>query len=254
MNPVPDHYRGVWARTLLETPQHKDDSTFVRWLQTSLWHADLRVPPGLTPSSAPGQLAKQQGFCGVTQVSQLAQGEVCTWRRRLDFQPPRPDVDTGLMVFESSERVIETGLHAQYLEVWERLPDSTGRFVTLGGWRASGEPSPERLLVAGIYAMRVRPRSCDWPHGTMAGQTMGEVILAHPTSAQAILDFEISFGRLEPDCWRIEQSTLPELVGTKLPITLRKLSDRRANVTSCGTAAEWEILEWTCADSLLCFA
>jgi hypothetical protein len=254
MKPVPEHYRGVWARTLLQTPQHKDDSTFVRWLQTSLWHADVRVPQGLAPGSTAEQLAMQQGFCGVTQVSQSAQGEVCTWHRRMDFQPPRPDVDAGLMVFESPERVIETGVHAQYLEVWERLPNSTGRYIALGGLLASGEPSPERFLIAGSYAMRVRPRSMPWPAGTISGQSMGEVLLAYTKSAQAILNFEISFGRLEPDGWRIEQSTLPELVGTKQPIALRKLSDRRANVTSCGTAAEWEILEWTCADSLMCFA
>jgi hypothetical protein len=254
MNRVPDHYRGVWARTLLQTPQHKDTSTYVRWLQTGLWHADLRVPSALSPGSAPELLATQQGFCGITQVSPSAQGEVCTWHRKTDFQPPRPDVDAGLMVFETPERLIETGIHADYLEVWERLPDSTGRFIALGGLLPSGASNLDRLLVAGTCAMRVRPRAISWPEDTLAGQTMGEVILAHPTSAQAILDFEISFGRLEPDGWRIEHSTLPELVGTKQPIALRKLSDRRANVTDCGTAAEWEILEWTCADSLLCFA
>jgi hypothetical protein len=254
MNPVPDHYRGVWVRTLLQTPQHRDESTFVRWLQTSLWHADLRVPPGLTPNSTPRQLAKQQGFCGVTQFSQSAQGEVCTWQRHMDFQPPRLDVDAGLMVFESPDRVIETGVHAQYLEVWERLPNSTGRYIAMGGLLASGEPSLERMFVAGSYAMRVRPRSIHWPEGTMAGQTMGEVMLAHPTCAQAILDFEISFGCLESDGWRIELSTLPELVGTNQHITLRKLSDSRATVTHGEVARAWEILEWTCADSDFFFA
>jgi hypothetical protein len=254
MNPVPDYYRGVWKRTLLQTPQQKDDSTFVRWLQTSLWHADLRVPPGLTPICAPEQLAMQQGFCGVTQVSQSAQGEVCTWHRRMDFQPPRPDVDAGLMVFETPERVIETGVHARYLEVWERLPNSTGRYIALGGLLASGEPSPERFLIAGSYAMRVRARSMPWPEGNTAGRPMGEVMLAHPASAQAILDFEISFGRLERDGWRIEQSTLPELIGTMLPLNLRKLSDSRAAVASREVARVWEVLEWTWADSDLSFA
>jgi hypothetical protein len=251
MNRVPEHYRGVWSRTLLQTPQHRDESTYVRWLQTSQWHADLRVPAGLKLGSAPEQLAMQQGFCGITQVSQSGQGEVCTWHRHMDFQPPRADVDAGFMAFETPERVIETGVHAQYLEVWERLPDSTGRYIALGGLLASGEPSLERLLVAGSYAMRVRLRSIHWPEGTTAGQTMGEVILAHPTSAQAILDFEISFGHLQPDGLRIEQSTLPELVGTIQPITLRKLSDSRATESNGDVARAWEILEWTCLDSEL---
>jgi hypothetical protein len=254
MNPVPGHYRGVWKRTLLQTPQQKDDSTFVRWLQTSLWHADLRVPPGLTPISAPEQLAMQQGFCGVTQVSQSAQGEVCTWHRRMDFQPPRLDVDAGLMVFETPDRVIETGIHADYLEVWERLPDSTSRFIALGGSQPSGAPSLDRLLLAGSYAMRVRPRAVSWPEGTVAGQTMGEAMRAHRSSAQALLDFEISFGRLERGGWRIEQSTLPELCGTKRPLTLHKLSDARATVTHADATSAWEVLEWTAADNALVFA
>jgi hypothetical protein len=254
MNPVPEHYRGVWVRTLLETPQRKDTSTFVRWMQTSLWHADLRVPPGLSLGSTPDLLATQQGFCGITQVSPSAQGEVCTWHRKTDFQPPRPDVDAGLMVFETPERVIETGIHADYLEVWERLPDSTGRFVALGGLLPSGASSLDRLLVAGSYAMRVLPRAVNWPESSLPGQTMGEVMRAHPSSARALLDFEISFGRLDDDGWLIEQSTLPELCGTKLPLSLHKLSDSRATMTHQDSTSVWEVLEWTTADNALVFA
>lgn len=50
--PVPADLRGVWVRTLLQTEtlaEHvgappSDTTTWVRWLQTSRWHADLRVP------------------------------------------------------------------------------------------------------------------------------------------------------------------------------------------------------------------
>lgn len=88
----------------------------------------------------------------------------------------------------------------------------------------------------------------------MAGQTMGEVMQAHPTSAQALLDFEISFGRLERGGWLIEQSTLPELCGTKLPLSLHKLSDARASVMCPDATSEWELLEWTTTDNALVFA
>jgi len=71
--PVPDRYRGVWVRTLLTTPKSRDDTTFVRWLQTSRWHADLRVPPG----TGTDRLARQQGFCGVTTVNVDDAAEVC---------------------------------------------------------------------------------------------------------------------------------------------------------------------------------
>jgi hypothetical protein len=245
MKPVPDHYRGVWARTLLETPQHTDDSTFVRWLQTSLWHADLRVPPGLSPQSAPEQLATQQGFCGLTQVSSSAQGEVCTWQRRLDFQPPRVDVDAGLMVFETPERVIETGIHATYLEVWERLPDSTGRFITLAGLDAAGRDTQDRFLVAGRYAMYVRPRRSGFPPNTPAGQSLAELLAQQPELVPTLLDFEISFGSLENGIWCIEQSTLPSLSGTRAVLTLVQTDAAQARINSPAVPARWQILEWS---------
>jgi hypothetical protein len=250
MKPVPEQYRGVWARTLLETPLHTDDSTFVRWLQTSLWHADLRVSPGLSPQSGSQQLATQQGFCGLTQVNQSPQGEVCTWQRRLDFQPPRLDVDAGLMVFETPERVIETGIHASYLEVWERLPDSTGRFITLAGLDAAGHDTQQRFLVAGRYAMQVRPRSA-LPVNTALGQTLAEVLAQHPAQTAALLDFEISFGSLEDGILCIEQSTLPDLRGARAALTLRQLDATQARIDSPAGAVRWQILEWSCAERCL---
>jgi hypothetical protein len=251
MSPVPDHYRGVWARTLLETPEQRDESTFVRWLQTSCWHADLRIPVMALGADAPLQLASQQGFCGLTEVTQQAGSEVCTWHRRLDFQPPRGDVDAGEMVFETSERVIETGVHAPYLEIWERLPDSTGRFIALAGLDEAGGDTQERLLVAGRYAMRVRPRRTAWPADMQAGQTLLEVVAKHPGMVQDLLDFEISFGTLEDGQWKVERSTLPMLKGVCMPFAMRQVEGTRAEVCSPGFGECWQILEWTCAQVLV---
>lgn len=248
MNPVPDHYRGVWVRKLLETPDKRDTSTAVHWLQTSLWHADLRVPTPAPGAGAPLGLASQQGFCGVTKVEQTPQGEVCTWQRHLDFQPPRAEVDAGLMVFEAPDRVIETGLHAPYLEVWERLPGSTGRFITLAGLDAAGHDTQERFLVAGRYAMQVRPRRSPWPPGTPTGQSLAEVLARHPEQTAALLDFEISFGTLEDDLWHIEQSTLPMLRGVHTALTLRQLGPTQAHIDQPAGARHWQILEWHYAD------
>ena len=251
MSPVPDRYRGVWARRLLETPQQRDEKTFVRWLQTSLWHADLRIPAKALGTDAQILLASQQGFCGVTQVTQQASGEVCTWHRRSDFQPPRADVDAGLMVFESPERVIETGVHAPYLEIWERLPDSTGRFIALAGLDAAGGDTQERFLVAGRYAMHVRPRRLAWPPGTQAGQTLPEVLVKHPVHAVALLDFEISFGTLDAGHWTIEQSTLPTLKGACLPMVVHQRHATQADIDSPLCGGHWQILEWTCSERRL---
>jgi hypothetical protein len=100
---VPPSYWGVWSRTLLQTPQQRDTRTFVRWMQLGRWHVDLRVP-------ASGN-APLQGFSGVTEVSQRPEGEVCTWRRLVDYEPPRATVDilellaaTGVPVQQPRER------------------------------------------------------------------------------------------------------------------------------------------------------
>ncbi|MCA3239163.1 MAG: hypothetical protein ACK5RC_15860 [Curvibacter sp.] len=53
--PVPVRYRGVWQRSLLQTVDGEDDSSWVRWLQLGRWHADLRV----ARAARPGALAAQ---------------------------------------------------------------------------------------------------------------------------------------------------------------------------------------------------
>ncbi len=245
MKPVPDHYRGVWARRLLETPQICDESTFVRWLQTSVWHADVRIPSERPGVDAQTQLANQQGFCGVTHVEQQTQGDVCTWHRRFDFQPPRADVDAGVMVFEIPERVIETGVHASYLEIWDRLPGSTGRFIALARLDETGRDTRERFFVAGQHAMHVRPRLTDWPRDTQDGQTLSGVLARYPGMAQELLDFEISFGMLDAGHWVIERSTLPALQGVSLAFAVRQLDYTQAAIDSPFYSGYWQILEWS---------
>lgn len=253
MTAVPDHYRGLWVRKLLETPTLRDESTFVCWMQTSAWHADLRIPASARHGSMPTleMLSSQQGFCGVTEVTQDAPGEVCTWHRQMDFQPPRAEVDAGVMVFETPERVIETGVHATYLEVWERLPDSTGRTIVLGGVDSTGGDTRERVLVAGRYLMHVRPRTVAWPQGLEAGLSLAGVVARHPTMAQELLDFEISVGKLDAGCWTIEHSTLPEREGRSLPCVLQRDEESGVIAEGCFSSTAWQIIEWTCMDATL---
>lgn len=257
---VPQHYRGVWVRTLLDAPGQRDDTSFVRWLQTSVWHADLRVPLVARINSASSllirkdfeqslRLASQQGFCGVTEVCLQDQREVCIWHRRTDFQPALEGLDEGWMAFDNPDRLIETGVHAPYLEVWERLPDSTGRFIVLAGLNGFGQDNLERVLVAGRYLMRVRPRRLTWPGDMQAGQSLTEVLVRHPALAGELLDFEISFGALNAGRWTIEQSTLPGLEGCSLLCNLQRESVLHARIYGDMSDARWRILEWSCLDS-----
>ena len=242
--PVPPGYRGVWSRTLLETPDGIDDSTFVRWMQLGRWHADLRVPlaaradmPALPLAELNAQqtalLATQQGFCGVTEVSQDAAGrELCTWHRQLDYQPPRPTADTGEMVFKTPDCVIETGVHGVYREVWHRLPHSTGPLIALEGPNRADSLPITRLLIAGDYMMRVAPKAPKAPKAPVGP------------------DFEISYGRLKGDCWTIEQSTLPELEGQQLAFTVKRLDADTARVQGDLQPVSWRVLEWRALDTV----
>ena len=192
--PVPAAYRGVWQRTLLETPEGRDTTTRVHWLQTKGWHADLRVPAGVDPATPDGR-ALLQGFCGLTRITPGVNGQpdVCTWHRRWDVQPPRSTPDAGTMVFETPERVIETGVHGRYLEVWERLPGSTGPYAARAEIDAQGRPTGGMRFVAGRYTLTVRPRRAAWPADLRPDETLVQVVQRHPTQAGALLDFELVF-------------------------------------------------------------
>lgn len=257
---VPERYRGVWRRTLLETPEGSDTTTWVHWLQTARWHADLRVPAeGEVGRAASGlatmsteqclALAQQKGFFGRTEVLAQVPRDVCTWHRRLDLHPPGLTPDAGWMEFESDDCVIETGVHGVYREVWERVPGSTGRTLVLADTDA--QPGDEAkmlatarafLLLAGEYLMRVRPRRVGWPHGTVPGDTLGTLLARHPASATTLLDFEISYGRLHNGAWHIERSSLPEFEGRTEAMHWQRLDDTRAEVHSAAGSSVWCVL------------
>ena len=247
---VPDRYRGVWVRTLLQTPTLRDDTTFVRWLQTSRWHADLRVPAGARPQPLPADLARQQGFSGVTTVESTTDAEVCAWHRRFDFQPPGPHPDAGRIVFDGADRLVETGIHADYLEVWERLPESTGRFAVLALPASTPHEATTLLLVAGRHAMRVRPRRAPWPADTAVADDLAALLLRHPQH-EDLLDLEISYGTLVEGKLAITQSTLPRCEGSTSDCVVRRVSADMAVAEGSPDAPAWRILEWSVAGDVL---
>lgn len=256
--PVPDAYLGVWNRTLLETSSGRDERSRVWWLQTPRWHADLRIPAerpdfsGVTrlADCDDGQLAwlaTQQGFCGVTQVD----GEVCTWHRQLDFQPANGSRDIGRMAFDG-ERVIETGVESDYLEIWERLPHSRGGTAALELVVERGElPSrPAWLFVAGDCFMFVRGRAHPPPSAVDLSSLIAQ---ARPSRAQLLdwLNVEISFGhRSGATPWRIEHSTLPFREGKTL--SLAGAIQRRGHQVAIegNNERRWMILDWSLGTAL----
>lgn len=262
LDPVPDDFRGVWQRTLLQTDlsagEHmvNDSTTWVRWLQTSLWHGHLSVPQhiqhdrpahplsALLPSQL-GALTEQNGFTGITKIASLPEGLVCKWLHRVDYQPPSVLPDAGWMLGDRPGHLIEIGVHAEYNATWELLPDSTERFIALAGVNQRGQDDGSRIMVAGRYLMCMRPRVKRWPRGMTPGYTLTDVMLTYPELAMAWLDCEVSFGVLTQGHWHIERSTLPDRENQQRPFELQRLGEGRAQLMSPDMPSDWQILEWT---------
>ncbi len=238
--PVPPRFRGVWQRSLLRTPDGDDTTTTVRWLQASRWHADIRVPadrPDFTgvnslDECSPAQLqwlATQQGFAGVTRVD--PENDDTAWLRIVDFQPPSALPDEGHAAFRDG-MLVETGIHADYLEHWHKVPGSDDGFAVL---RQAEVSRPAWLLVAGHCVMYVRPRATDFDAG---GWGAGDSLCQQ-------LDFEISYGVRTQDGWTIAHSTLPWREGQSMALALPEADDRDVHLVIDGEASRWTVLEWT---------
>jgi hypothetical protein len=239
--PVPPALRHVWRRGLLRVPGCADDTTTtVFWLQAARWHADIRIPAGRPDFSGVHSLdecsnaqlewlATQQGFAGVTTVD--LQTQETNWQRIADFQPPAALPDAGYTVFRRG-MLIETGVHADYIEHWHRVPGTGNGHVVL---RRLDTEVPSLLMIAGSMVMHVRARSVDFSTSGWAG---GELLRRQ-------LDFDISCGVRNARGWRIRHSTFPWLEGQQQDVRLTGRDDSYIRLTINRLASRWEVLEWT---------
>jgi Protein HRI1 len=221
---VPANYLGVWQRELLETATIKDDSSLVLWMQTQHYHIDIRILSSRgnirKVSSLEDftneellQLASQQGFAGITQVtpSSTTSSDICQWHREIDFQPPNNARDIGKMVFTDANTVIETGVDDAYLEVWRRLENSQELcwFNLTKGKNRHGLETPAYLMRAGKFVAYARSRQVALPE---SATLLNAIQTFKPQREQLLdwLDMEISFGEmLDEKHWQIKHSTLP---------------------------------------------
>jgi len=168
---VPDWVHGAWRRDRWETPAGEDSETDVLWVQTPLLYAGVAVSPG----------GEERGFAGHLHVG----SRICAWQRLLDLVPPTGPGDAGAM-YRNGDRMIEIGLHANYLEEWELLEGA------------------DRHLAATRGEVGLRDSDIAWPV-----EGMLEILVAcgpHVLHAQragrsaAIRQgrFDASTGRLEP--------------------------------------------------------
>lgn len=239
--PVPPALRCVWRRSLLRAPGCADDTTTtVLWLQAARWHADIRIPAGRPDFSGVQSLsdcsdaqlawlATQRGFAGVTTVDLRTQQT--NWLRVVDFQPPSALPDAGYMEL-SHDMLIETGVHADYIEHWHRVPLTDNGYAVL---RRVDAAEPTLLMTAGPMVMQVRSRSVDFG---AQGWASGE-----PLRRQ--LDFDISCGVRNARGWQVQHSTLPWLEGQQRDVDLTELGGGRICLTIDRVPSQWEVLEWT---------
>ena len=215
---VPVTYQGLWRRTLLAMPEGRDVDSCVYWLQTELWHADLRVPaerPDFSQVQSLNQctpvhlqwMLRQEGFAGITQVD----GERCEWHRRMDYRSDEFR-DIGDMRFRK-DFLEEFGVERQYIEQWQQEPLAFRRFSAK--CMPSGAPR-QLLLRAGEFFMHVRPRNLSHEEARHLWALVDERS-ANPNDMRQLADFEISFGKQQDGELRILLSTLPWLESVVLP-------------------------------------
>jgi hypothetical protein len=250
IEPVPSRYCGVWRRTLLQAPDLHDATTTVFWLQTSRWHADVRIPsarPDFSQTTSIADcnrqqlhwLAQQQGFAGMTEIDSTSQPEMCRWHRVADFHPPASMPDAGYMTFEPT-RLTEIGVHAEYLEHWSRVADTESGFAVFQ-YEEDASQSSRFLMIAGDAVMHVRARSGDWPTKLPPDFDMTQL---DDATLSAMLDFEISFGLRTASGWQIQHSTLPWLEQKYIAITLSSPVDDYIDMCWDGAWSRWHVLEW----------
>jgi hypothetical protein len=193
-------------------------------------------------------MATQEAFAGELHFD----GDCFEWQREIDLHPRTSHLDRGHLRFERGV-LIERGEGDAYIEHWHRTPlDSPAAAARLHDSTDGSTGFLIRVGVAFMYA-RGRPQSASTtvslPRAAGAGVWLSPSTSALPalaaeisapsaseygvtgltvaqqirsaTSAEAarrLLDFEISFGRITQDSWRIDRSSLPFRSGQSLAI------------------------------------
>ncbi len=237
--------RGLWLRSLIVLPDgRRDTTTFVAWLQGTTRFADLRQPAGRPDFSGVSShddltweqiawLATQQAFAGVL----TAEGDMFTWTRSIDFQPPSDDPDVGRLWFEPAEagarHLVERGRDVDYVEHWHGQPGDTAPCWTAG--LRDPESSRTGIIVrVGARFMLALSRANSLPRGT----TLAECVAAAGSldAARDIVACEVSLGRIDGGGWTVERSTLPYREGC--PVVVARSGD---TVRAGSGGPEWSV-------------
>lgn len=244
MTPALADLAGLWRRVWLKGEGVDDRTTRVLWFQGPEIFVDLRIPADLPDctgaqalaefdAAALTELARYDAFAGTTAVTY----GVCTWTRAINWQGPQTGADVGALRF-TPEGLIETGVHADYAELWTHedpapaatraLTDKAGRRSFLvwsdtifalgrGGAQPASLPLPERLRDALGSADRAR--------------------------LTAIFEMEVCFGAFRGESAVITASTNPCRVGKRV-FDRTDLTARHVRITEQSFAGEHSDVTW----------
>ena len=132
--------QGHWRRAWLRAPGVEDRLTSVHWMQAGSLYADVRIPadrPDIRGAAALSdlpprtlrRLLEAEGFAGHITV----ENDICTWERRINWHGATEVIDAGHMAIDDNGALTETGVHAEYAELWHRLDDDPSEGIELTG-------------------------------------------------------------------------------------------------------------------------
>ncbi len=240
---------GLWERSLIAWPDgRRDTTTYAGWLQGPELFADLRQP--IDPPSFDGVaclddfepqhfgwLARQEGFAGRL----VRAGQAFEWLRVIDFQSVSSNSDAGFLAFDG-DVLVETGRDIPYIEHWHR---ATGVVAPLFAAHLKDSSGRQGFIVrVGSTFMYVRDRAEPLPFNV----SLPELVSSSTASdARALLDYEISQGRIRGHTWIIERSSLPYRTGQDLSVSFSTDSTNVAvaDLAPDGTAftRHWAIVD-----------
>lgn len=255
---VPAELVGLWRRRSLVDAHGCDRSTEVYWLQTHSLYADLRLPanrPGFSGCAGIHDLdypqidwlARQQGFAGRL----LLDGDIATWVRELDYQPPGLDRDVGRLDRRATT-MFEYGVVRAYTEKWVREPGPADQVLALALTDDSTQcflpPRKGMVVVVGDHFMHARGRRVSLPPGTTLAsllQDSGDDTASASLLLDCVIDYGCRHGGQRP--WQIQRSTQPWREGSSLldlDLAVRSSQpDSVETVSAAGVRCRWRIVE-----------
>lgn len=147
--------QGHWVRQWIKAPGFEDHATRVHWMQAGRLYADVRIPldrPDVgastcladLPAASLSKLAQAEGFAGHATL----QGNRCTWHRDINWHGAPDALDIGEIRFDQQGRMIETGVLAEYSELWVQAAETETSAIRFSNDGYSGV-----LVVAGDVAV-----------------------------------------------------------------------------------------------------